>query len=213
MRHETVLKIFGLLRKDLSKGFTIREISQKLTIGYRPAYNHILVLGEKKVITIKTVGRAKQCFLNLENTSCRHLLQETDLLRKELLYKKIPKLRAVLEGLVSKITQQFTADLHSIIIFGSYAKGTANKSSDVDILFIMSDLKNKTLREKIERECASYHYAYDLKVSPLITDIAEFKKMLRAKDMNVGKETRDYGISLYGSEQFWRFIAWQEQMS
>lgn len=210
MRRETALKIIELLRKDLDKGFTILEISKKLKIGYRPAYNHISGLQKEGAIIIKIVGMAKQCFLNLENAKARYLLQEVDLVRKESLYKEHPKLKAVLEKLISKVTNQFVADVHSIILFGSYAKGTATKSSDIDILFVVSDLKNKALRETIERECASYQYSHKLKVSPLITDIAEFKKMLKSKEMSVGKETREQGIALYGSEQFWRFSSWRE---
>ncbi|MEK6974135.1 MAG: nucleotidyltransferase domain-containing protein [Nanoarchaeota archaeon] len=210
MRRETVLKIVKLLRKELNGGFTILGISKKLKIGYRPAYNHISSLQKEGAITIKTVGRAKQCSLNLENAKSRYFLQESDLMMKESLYKANPKLKSVLEGLISKITRQFVADVHSIVLFGSYAKGTATKNSDVDILFIVSDLKNKALREVIERECASYRYSHNLTASPLITDIIEFKKMLKSKEMNVGKETKEYGISLYGSEQFWRFVAWQE---
>ena len=92
-------------------------------------------------------------------------------------------------------------------MFGSYAKGNATKASDIDLLFIVTDLKNKQLREGIERESASYQYSHNLKVSPLITDINEFKKMLRSEELNVGKEAREYGISLYGYEMFWRLVA------
>lgn len=210
MRRETALKIVELLRKDLGRSFSILEISKKLKIGYRPAYNHISSLEKDGIIIIKIAGRSKQCSLNLGDAKSRYFLQEVDLMWKESLYKANPKLKAVLEGLISKITGQFIADVHSIVLFGSYAKGTAKKTSDVDMLFIVSDLKNKLLREVIERECASYQHSYNIKVSPLITDIGEFKKMLKAKEINVGKEAREYGIPLYGSEQFWRLVAWQE---
>jgi predicted nucleotidyltransferase len=212
MRHETVLKIIGLLRSGLDQGFTILEISRKLKIGYRPAYNHIYSLQKEQIILVNSVGKAKQCFLNLENAKSRHLLQEGDLLKKGLLYKSNPKLNIIIEGLISKITDQFVAEIHSIVLFGSYAKGTATRNSDLDLLFIVSDLKNKSLRETIGRECVSYQHSHNLTVSPLITDIVEFKKMLKAKEMNVGKEVREFGISLYGSEQFWRFVAWPEQI-
>ena len=210
MRHETALKIIGLLRKELQRGFTIHEISKLLHIGYRPAYNHIMELGPAGIITIKTVGRAKQCFLNLESDKCRHFLQEVDLLRKEDLYQHQVKLKIVLESLISKIRHQGTADIHAIILFGSYAQGTATSKSDVDLLFVISNIKDKAVRETIERESVRYHYSHHLKISPLITDITEFKKMLRAKEMNVGKEARDYGIPLYGSELWWRLITWPE---
>ena len=210
MRRETVLKIVGLLRKNLGKGFTILEISKLLKIGYRPAYNHISELEKKSVIIIKKVGSSKQCFLNLEIAQARHYLQEVDLIRKEELYKNNKKLKAILEEVIPKITNQITASLHSVVLFGSHTKGTATKSSDVDLLFIVSDIKDKTVRERIERECASYQHSHNVKISPLITDIEEFKKMLKAKEINVGKEAKEYGIALYGSEQFWRLISWHE---
>ena len=210
MRHETVLKIVGLLRKSLGKGFTILEISKLLKIGYRPTYNHVAELEKIKTITTKKVGSAKQCSLNLENAQSLHFLQEIDLTRKEELYKNNLKLKDILGGIMLKITNQITSSLHSIILFGSQAKGTATKLSDIDLLFIVSDIKDKSVRDTIERECASYQHSHNVKISSLITDMGEFKKMLKSKEMNVGKEAKEYGIALYGSEQFWRLIAWQE---
>ena len=80
------------------------------------------------------------------------------------------------------------------------------KDSDIDILFIVNDMKNKELREDIERESASFQASYNTRVSPLITDAKEFRGMLKAEGLNIGKEAREYGIALYGSEVFWRFI-------
>jgi len=210
MRRETVLKIVGLLRKNLGKGFTILEISKQLKIGYRPAYNHIAELEKINAITTTKLGSAKQCSLNLENEQSRHFLQEVDLARKEELYQSNSKLKTILEEVIPKITIKISSSLHSIILFGSYAKRTATKASDIDLLFIVSNIKDKSVRETIERESASYQHSYNVKISPLITNMEEFRKMLKYKEMNVGKEVKEYGIALYGSEQFWRLIAWQE---
>ena len=51
MRQKTLLKIIGLMRKNLDKGLTILEISKQLKIGYRPAYNHITEM-EKEGIRV-----------------------------------------------------------------------------------------------------------------------------------------------------------------
>lgn len=207
MRKETVLKIMSLFRKYLDKGFTILEISKKLKIGYRPAYNHIQTLSEEKIINIKKVGKAKQCFLNLKNMKCRHILAEVNMLRKDELFKKNIKLRNILEKLIAKLTERFVSEIHSIILFGSYAKGKATRTSDIDVLFIVSDIKNRALREGVERECARFQYSHNIKVSPIISDIKEIKKMLEAKEkINIGKEIRAEGIPLYGFELFWRTI-------
>jgi len=205
MRQKTLLKIIGLMRTKIDSGQTILGISKKLKIGYRPAYNHIIEMEKEGIILIDKIGSAKQCSLNFLSPKTRHLLEEVDIARKEEIYKKYPKLK-IIDNLISKLTENFISEIHSIILFGSYAKGTAAKQSDIDLLFIVSYLKDKTLREAIERESASYQYSHNTKISPLITDIKEFKKMLKSKELNVGKEVREYGISLYGHEIFWRII-------
>src|SRR3989344_2518193 len=133
------------------------------------------------------------------------LLESLDIARKEELYRKNQKLK-IIDNLISKLTEKFMSEIHSIVLFGSYAKGTATKQSDIDLLFIVTDIKDKNLRETIERESASYQYSHNIKISPLITDIAEFQKMLKARELNVGKEVKEYGISLYGHELFWRIV-------
>ncbi len=207
MRQETLLKIVELMRKELDKGLTIMEISKRLKIGYRPTHNHITEMEKEGIIKVLKIGNSKQCKLNLENPKTRHLLQELDIKRKRDLYDKNPKLKSVIDILMSKLTEKYISELLSIVLFGSYAKGTANKQSDIDLMFIVNDLKDKNLREAIERECASFQYSHNIKISPLITNIDEFKKMLNSKDLNVGKETKEFGISLYGHELFWRVIA------
>lgn len=207
MRRETAVKIIGLLRKELDKGFTIMEISKNLKIGYRPAHNHVSAMIKEGIIIARKVGAAMQCNLNLENVRCRQLLAEVDLLRKENLFKENHKLKSVLESLIAKISESLASEIHSIVLFGSYAKGTATKSSDIDLLFIVTGMKDKATRESIEMECAGYEYSHNVKISPVITDVTEFKKMLKAKELNVGKETRKHGIPLYGSEIFWRLMS------
>ncbi len=207
MRRETAVKIIGLLRKELDMGFTIMEISRRLKIGYRPAYIHISEMIKEGIISARKIGMAKYCNLSLENPRCRQLLAEVDLLRKENLFKENQKLKSVLESLIATLSGTLASEIHSIVLFGSHAKGTATKSSDIDLLFIVADMKDKSARESIERECASYEYSHNVKISPMITDVTEFKKMLKTKELNVGKETREQGIPLYGSEIFWRLMA------
>lgn len=207
MKQETLMKIIELLRKNLDRGLTILEISKTLKIGYDPAYNHITEMHKQNIITINKVGNAKQCSLNIKNDKARNLLQELDLAKIESIYKENQKIKNILETLITKLTEKYIAEMQSIVLFGSYAKKTQKKDSDIDILFVVNDLKNKKLREDIERECSNFEYSHNIKISPIITDIIEFKKMLTNKELNVGKGVRDYGISLYGSEKFWRILA------
>ena len=207
MNAETVMKIMKLFRMNLDKDFSILEISKKLHIGYRPAYNHIQELKQQKLINLKKVGSSSQCALNLKNELCRNFLEVIDITRKEALFEKNNKLKNVIEILTSKLTDDIIGKIHSIVLFGSYAKNTAGKTSDVDILVIVADIKDTNSREVIERECASFQISHNTHIGPLITDVKEFKKMLLSKELNVGKEVKEYGIALYGSELFWRVMA------
>lgn len=206
MRQETLLKIIELMRKNLDVELSIFQISKRLKIGYAPAHNHIAEMEKERIITVSKAGNSKQCRLNLENSKTRHLLQEIDIKRKEQIYNKYPKLKSILEALILKLNEKYISEILSIVLFGSYAKGTASKKSDIDLMFILNNLKAKHIRGAIERECANYQYSYNMKISPLMTDVAEFKKMLMSKELNVGKEIKEFGISLYGHELFWRVI-------
>ena len=200
------MKIVNLLRKDLDNGITILGISRRLRIGYRPAHNHVSAMIKEGIINARKIGAARQCSLNLENARCRQFLAEADLSRKEDLFRGNHRLKLILENLISKLSETLVSDIHSIVLFGSYVKGTATKSSDIDLMFIVADIKNKTVRENIERECANYEYSHNVKISPLITDIEECRKMLKTRELNIGKEAKEYGLPLYGSEMFWRLM-------
>src|SRR3989344_5767999 len=104
MRQKTLLKIIGLMRTKLGGGLTILEISKRLKIGYRPAYNHIGEMESEGIIKINKIGSSKQCSLNISNPKTKHLLETLDIERTEDIYKDNQKLK-ILDGLVLKLTE------------------------------------------------------------------------------------------------------------
>jgi predicted nucleotidyltransferase len=76
----------------------------------------------------------------------------------------------VLNQLVERLK---AADPYRIILFGSYAKGTAVHDSDIDLMVILdNDFVPKSCAEKLERNFGvhelvldiNYEYAMDLKI-------------------------------------------------
>ena len=53
--------------------------------------------------------------------------------------------------MVNRIVEQF--DPEQIILFGSYARGSANRDSDVDLLVVMKNVKSKRAKQ-VEMRCA-----------------------------------------------------------
>lgn len=108
---------------------------------------------------------------------------------------KIPnEISNIIEQFVKGVNEILGNRVKKIILYGSYARGDFNESSDIDIM-ILTDLTDDEIieyREKI------WDYAYDLEfdnnfdiqLSPLVKNIDKFNYWLEALPfyMNVQKE-------------------------
>ena len=56
------------------------------------------------------------------------------------------ELKIIIDNYLSKLKNKVVID--QVILFGSYAKGVANKWSDIDLLIISKDLSEKTPKGK-----------------------------------------------------------------
>ncbi len=108
---------------------------------------------------------------------------------------KIPKkINNIIDEFVNGVNEILENRVKKIILYGSYARGDYNKSSDIDIM-ILTDL---TDNEIIEYRDKIWDYAYDIEcdnnfdieISPLVKNIDKFNYWLEALPfyMNVQKE-------------------------
>ena len=109
--------------------------------------------------------------------------------------KKIPKnINNIINEFVDGVNEILGERMKKIILYGSYARGDFNKSSDIDIM-ILTDLTDDEIFEYMDR---IWEYAYeiewnnnfDITLSPLIKNIDKFNYWLEALPfyMNVQKE-------------------------
>ncbi|MCZ7392392.1 MAG: nucleotidyltransferase domain-containing protein [Candidatus Methanoperedens sp.] len=85
------------------------------------------------------------------------------------------------EKIVSELKDIFQSDLHSVILFGSYAKGKAQTYSDIDILIILNrKFANWTERRDLEIELRKKLYRTVGQVSPKVGSVEELKAALEA---------------------------------
>lgn len=90
--------------------------------------------------------------------------------------------------------------LKKIVLYGSYARGDYNKSSDIDIM-ILTDLSDKEINEysmKIWEKSADIEIDKGIVISPLIRNMESFNSWLNVKPfyMNIVNE----GVVLVGEE-------------
>ncbi len=182
------LKIINYLGKHAEECFTMRELSILTKIPYATFYREINVM--QNLVTIKKVGKAKTIFLNFQNSIVKHyLIISSDEEKKEFLAQQ-PLLRKISSELETK-------DI--VLLFGSYAKGTAHERSDIDFMVI-----NKKGSKSIS--FSPYEILYKKQINPIFLAKQEILQMLREKEENVGLQALKGHIVLNNPEQFWTLV-------
>ena len=87
--------------------------------------------------------------------------------------------RDLTEKIISELKDIFLDDLCSVILFGSYAKGTAQTYSDIDILIILNqEFTHWTERQDLEIELRRKLYKKIGQVSPKVASVKEVEMAL-----------------------------------
>ncbi len=179
-------KILKLLLENKEELLSIRSISQKCKINYKSAYNAILSLEEEKLIEIKISQKTKFC--NLTN-NFSPLLYKVEFERKiEFIQKnRFKPLLNILENIPKE---------HITILFGSYAKFTQHKNSDIDLLIITD----------YEKEINQELNILPLNIHTTFMKIDEFLIMLKSNEFSVVREVLKRNIILSGIENYYRLL-------
>ncbi|MDE1838680.1 MAG: nucleotidyltransferase domain-containing protein [Thaumarchaeota archaeon] len=134
--NQTTLKILGLYLNDYKKSLHLREISRETEIDVKAIQLQLKKLEKINVLSSVIRGRNKDYHLNLNNVTTKYYLVMAEVFISIIYLKK--------NFLIKKIVDEIENKIHEpIILFGSFAKGTYTKDSDVDV-FIISDKKIST---------------------------------------------------------------------
>jgi len=180
---DSILKI---LIENKKEKFSIRKLSKLRNINYKSAYNAIIKLNDEGIIDLKKLGNTTLCSFNLKfnsrvfNVECER--------RNSLLKNKDFE---VLCSRLSKIPLQFT-----VLLFGSYAKKTYDKHSDIDLLIIGKNLK------RVEEETS----LMPLKIHLTLVSEVEFLNMARNREFSVVSEAVENNVILLSIENYYRLL-------
>ena len=134
--NQTTLKILGLYLDDYKKSLHLREISRKTKIDVKAIQLQLKKLEKINVLSSIIRGRNKDYRLNLNNVTTKYYLVMAEIFVSIIYLKK--------NFMIKKIVEEIENKIHDpLILFGSFAKGTYTKESDVDV-FVISDKKINT---------------------------------------------------------------------
>jgi predicted nucleotidyltransferase len=180
---ENHLKVISLFTLGYNKNLYIREVNRLLNISPRTAQLILNSLESKGILESIFRGKIKSYFLRKNSTSKNYLIL-AESYKTTLFMDKNP--------LVGEIIEKILPLISGIgLIFGSYAKGTQNKESDLDI-FVIGYIENNKIREISK--------TYQIEINLVVYPLEKYKSVIN-KDILV-KEVLENHIAIKNIDGF-----------
>ena len=187
MEMNAEIKILKILIGNREEIFTIKKIAERAEVNYRIAHEKVSQMEKEGLVKVVKTGNTKVCeFTNKFDKSVFEAEYERrgDLLKNKdflVIYKRL-----------SELQFPFIA-----LLFGSHAKGKANKHSDIDILTIGGD----------EKEIRSIISLWPEKIHLTSVTYKDFIHMAKSREFTVVSEAIKNNIILVGIEEYYRLVS------
>ena len=185
MANETT-EILKLLINSKQEKLSIRKISLLRKINYKSAYNALMQLEKLGIVNLDKLGNNTSCSFN---EKFNEFVFKAEYERRERLFKN--KEFKVIQNRLAELNFVF-----AVLLFGSQAKGTATKNSDIDILTIGGE----------EKEIRNALHLWEDKIHLTHITSEDFVRMAKSREFNVVNEAIKNNIILIGIEEYYRLL-------
>ena len=170
---------------------TIKELEQKSDYSYERVYSSLKNLKRYVAVRSKKVGK----------TLTFSLVTESDLALLGFFYHSIKRRSEFAKSnrTVWKLLKEFSANggIRCVVLFGSYAKGDASDTSDVDVLCVAD------ADTEIDAIARSLSHKYGIRINPVkVRSIKDIKTDNRA----FYEDMVEYGYVIKGLEYFYEQV-------
>lgn len=187
------VEVIRLLIENKAQELNINQIAKLLKKDYKNTHNIITRLAKMQILNLEQFGKSYRVLLLRK---AYPLIYEAEYLRKRDLLKN--KTLAVMHDAFNKLHSR----LYVLLVFGSYAKKTQTKHSDVDLLFVVPDKE----AESMEKAITNIASTLPLKIHINIFNETEFIAMKNSKEVTIGSEAIMNNVILQGIEQYYEMI-------
>ncbi len=186
--------IIRFLIEHKNEELNILAISKELRMDYKTAYSIVKRLEKESLLKLESFGQSNRVKLVFQ---IHPLIFEAEYARrKELLKDKN------LAVMLNDFKNALKSKCYVLLLFGSYAKKTQTKKSDIDLMFIVPNGSEELFEKDIGRTAR----LLPLPIHYLVFSEKQFLEMTNAKELNVGKEALKNNIILYGIETFYEMV-------
>ncbi len=134
----TAWKILWVFGEAPGKAISRKEIKKLTKLGNKVLTKFLLLLEKFNLITASKIGKSYYYKLNLSSHYVRGILELIILEKRELNNLDFEVLN-ILREFVYELTNLNLKNLKNVILFGSYAKRTYRKDSDIDVAVIFEE--------------------------------------------------------------------------
>ena len=195
---DTENKILGNLLRMPMESKSLHQIAVDTKLSYVTVHKVVPRLIKRKLLNQERKGKANLTSIDFENAELEKL-SSASLYEKSSMMRKYPKLTL----LSREIEEALTGEFYILLLFGSYAKESPGKDSDIDLLFIIPYRKDiEIYKEKINKSLRLYP---EVKKDFNIVSTNDFMDMLNEK-YTVGRSVFQHGIVLFGTEHYYSMV-------
>ena len=145
---------------------TGRETARNIGMSYVQAHRILEGLVKQGIVIRRQAGKANLFKINQKHEIVKRILKPLILEEKDLAKKIVTgKLEVVVKKAIS------------VVLYGSVKEGKERPDSDVDVFFLVKDLKAKVeLKEKLSDIAEDFVVSTGNRLDPLILTISEYRK-------------------------------------
>lgn len=168
------------------------EILKETELTPNTTLKHLETLQELQIITSKKKTANTFYKLNISNLAIYSLLSYFD-------FERFNQLSATRKKAILNFLDQLQVKPLIVLLFGSTAKGTHTKESDVDLLLVYNkkELNNNKLKENIEAVTG-------VMIQTIILELEYFEEQLLKEDDKVIAHAIKTGYPIQGFELFYK---------
>ena len=162
-----------------------RQVGELSRLSHRGAIQALESLVELGAVRQRKVGAAYQYALSLGNVAVETIIAPT--LQAE---------ASMLDDLKRNITAQFRGNVLSLTLYGSLARGTGKRGSDIDVLAVSRDeQRKKALEDKAAASIPFFRERYNAVLSLHCYTLVELRSK---KNLPLLKAVLQEGVALSG---------------
>lgn len=133
------IQIFKLFSTDYDKEYHLRELARELDMDHTSVRPHLNALKKKGVIKEEKQGRNRVFFLNKKSDLLPYYLIQAEADRTAEYLENHNTIRAFWKNFRDKVNSKTLGKIETLVLFGSFARGTEDKGSDIDLFLAASE--------------------------------------------------------------------------